>query len=81
MSMKFTPTCRYGHGDLEVIPRAPENHYWGLMGAHHLPLRVGMSVNKPLSATEASGRIYTVAIYRCSTCGYMELFDDGVRNG
>ncbi|AOZ06729.1 hypothetical protein BKK80_13570 [Cupriavidus malaysiensis] len=79
--MKVTPTCRYEHGELQEIPREPETHYFGLMGATLVPFRAGTPVGEPLSRTTVSGRIYTVSIFRCPVCGYLEMFDDEVGNG
>ncbi|WP_155705995.1 hypothetical protein [Burkholderia cepacia] len=79
--MKVTPTCRYGHGDLAEVTRTPDEHYWGFIGARLIPFRVGTPVGTSLMETEASGRIYTVALYRCPVCGYLEVFDDEGTNG
>lgn len=68
----FTPNCRYGHGPLghivlESISDAPR----GLV----LPTTLQTMGNEPLML---DGRGFTFTLYRCSTCGYLELFDDGV---
>ncbi|SAJ91427.1 hypothetical protein UA11_04699 [Burkholderia multivorans] len=87
--MKVTPTCRYGHGELLQVtqPDSPDGakHSWGLVGVllHHF--RAGASrVGEPLTATmiSESGSVYTMKMFRCPTCGYMELFDDeGIDGG
>src|SRR5260364_234136 len=76
-----TPTCRYGHGDLSKVERTPESHFWGLIGANTRHFRTGTPVGQPLSQTELSGRIYTLQLFRCSICGYLEFFDDNIVNG
>ncbi|WP_144409776.1 hypothetical protein [Cupriavidus basilensis] len=81
MSEKFSPTCRYGHGPLSQIEQIPSDHRWGLAGVTIAPLTAGSPVNRALSASFASGRIYTVSVHRCQICGYLELFDDEVLNG
>src|SRR5260364_130240 len=73
-----TPTCRYGHGDLSKVERTPESHFWGLIGANTRHFRTGTPVGQPLSQTELSGRIYTLQLFRCSICGYLEFFDDNI---
>lgn len=78
--MKIEPTCRYGHGALIEIARSPDEHYWGFIGASLVPFRVEMSVDTPLEDTEVSGRIYTVSLFRCPSCGYLEVFDDEPSN-
>ena len=70
------PTCRYGHGTLTAV-KAQEGEYWGLVGAKIIRSKVGEAVaGSPLSTLQTSGRVYTVQPYLCTTCGYMELFDD-----
>lgn len=80
MSEKITPTCRYGHGPLNR-DKPDTNHYWAVMGAVNIPLTAMSPVNKPISDTQSSNLIYTVNLYRCETCGYIELFDDEIDNG
>lgn len=79
--MKVTPTCRYGHGELVHLTQPDDgmgtNHSWGLVGVlmHHFRARAS-SVGEPLTSISQSGNVYTMKTFRCSTCGYMELFDD-----
>jgi hypothetical protein len=73
---QVTPTCKYGHGNLERIKTGPTS-FWGLVGAAQRPARVDeMRAGDPLASLQASGAVYTVIVYRCLHCGYMELFDD-----
>ena len=74
--MKIEPTCRYGHGDLQRIPDEPENHRYALMGTHIPVRKFPIQLGAQLGVATPSGRIYSVAAFRCATCGYLELFDD-----
>lgn len=68
---KVTPMCRYGHGPLELAPSPHGDERlsawalesFSLMGAHE------DDVGEPL---------WTLALYRCNACGYLELFDKEV---
>lgn len=79
--MKVIPTCRYDHGELQIVSLEPSAHAWGLMGVTLVPFQAGSPVGQPLLQTKTSGRVYTVTVFRCPVCGYLELFDDEVSNG
>lgn len=81
--MKITPTCRYGHGELQESPRSPDNHCWGLIGATLTNQVVGATHfgTSIARVTEASGRVFTITLYRCPVCGYLEMFDDEALRG
>lgn len=83
-TVKVTPECRYGHGPLQNIqPEAPTpgHHFWGLQGVTLTPFRAGSPAATPLLTSETTSRIYSVMIFRCPTCGYVELFDDEAFRG
>lgn len=63
---QFIPTCRYGHGPLtdEHAGTSPAPAAWGIMGMQ--------SINNQLMMDHS---VWTLKIYRCKTCGYLELFD------
>lgn len=73
--MKVTPTCRYGHGDLEKVERSDPDHYWAFMGINIMKYTAGMPAGEPLTSTSMDGTVFAVALYRCKTCGYIECFD------
>lgn len=90
--MKITPTCRYGHGELlreDVIsPEAVESskkYSWGLMGILeqlYRPAQGESGGDSPFHVSRGhSGHVFTLRLYKCSTCGYLELFDEEVMNG
>lgn len=81
--MKVTPTCRYGHGDLEVANEGHDTntHRWTLLGVTSQSFVAGSSVGTPLTSTGPSGNVFTLALYRCPVCGYLEMFDDEASHG
>lgn len=74
--MILEPECRYGHGLLQKIKTEPEN-YWGLFGTILKRASAGSAVGQPLASLEPNSKVFTLTGFRCSTCGYMELFDEG----
>ena len=75
--MKIEPDCRYGHGKLEASPEL-----WSLAGITATPMTCNSDCNDALDDVSMNGRAFTVLLYRCTTCGYIELFDDAeVNNG
>lgn len=87
--MKITPTCRYGHGELRqlTMPDSADGatHSWGLAGVFQYQLRPGSSTASRVLAGPMiipSQNVYTMKAFRCTICGYMELFDDeGIDGG
>lgn len=79
MPKNFQPTCRYGHGDLEQEKLGP-SQFWGVMGAlvREIPPKTLLGQT---TETVSSGALYTVNLYRCRVCGYVELFDDELDHG
>lgn len=82
--MKVTPTCKYGHGHLtaEIVQPATEKTRvsWGLLGAVESwadddPGRTGPP------QVSYSGHIFTLKLFRCPVCGYLELFDYEEKSG
>jgi hypothetical protein len=64
--MKVTPECRYGHGELDwQVDPSGEISQFVLGGVH--------AENGQFTPTS---RFFGVKLFRCSTCGYIELFDD-----
>lgn len=75
--MIVEPNCRYGHGPLVRVPVA-RDAYWGLYGVRRVQAEVGAFVaGQPLASLEANHAVFTLLAFRCPTCGYMELFDEG----
>lgn len=68
-SPPITPACRYGHGPLRPAHGGQERRY------------VLRSVFKSKNAegddeiTETP-YVFTLHLFRCDTCGYLEMFDD-----
>lgn len=58
---------------------------WGLMGIHEqLYWTAGDDPEGEKTAQVArahSGHVFTLRLYKCNTCGYIELFDEEVMNG
>jgi hypothetical protein len=63
------PTCRYGHGPLEESQN-DDNLRFALRSVYKT-----QEASKQQSITDAP-YVFTVRLYRCATCGYVELFDD-----
>jgi len=79
--MKVTPVCRYDHGPLARLVDHPPDHRFALMGIT-LPTTEGFAqVAEQVLPAKPSGRIYSLTVFRCMTCGYLELFDDESANG
>ena len=59
----IVPNCRYGHGNLQVveIDDMPAHFFAPLASARDVRLGLG----------------YVFLIYKCPTCSYLELHDDG----
>jgi hypothetical protein len=78
--MKVKPTCRYEHGLLLHVPTA-DDAAWGLVGVQVQRATAGMMrAGDPLQAVFPNDRIFTVRVFRCATCGYIEMFDEDVAN-
>ncbi|MBR7961214.1 hypothetical protein KDW41_12240 [Burkholderia vietnamiensis] len=73
--MKVTPTCRYGHGNLAEVDRMRPNHYWGFMGADITSVAKPSNAGEKVNVVEMSGHVFTMMLFRCPVCGYMETFD------
>ena len=59
----IVPKCRYNHGDLMRVTQGGRFPEWSLFGGRTI-YPVGTS--------------FSVALYVCRTCGYIELFDTDV---
>lgn len=73
--MKVTPTCRYGHGDLKRNERV-----WSLPGIDLVKMASDEDAKQPVYSVTQNGHGFSVCIYRCFVCGYIELFDDVTDN-
>ena len=65
----ISPTCRYGHGLLRAVHGNHERRY------------VLRSVTKSENAEgeneiAETPYVFTLHLFRCDTCGYLEMFDD-----
>lgn len=65
--LKVERTCRYGHGPLELV-----KHMWELQGARFDP----GSSEKSFGLLPSDYR-FSLRLWRCEKCGYIELSDDG----
>ena len=78
VKVTIQPTCRYEHGPLKPIEGD-----WALVGYDERPMSAEMREmlnergGKLFKNTYAdqNGRNYGVKIFKCSSCGYLELFD------
>jgi hypothetical protein len=74
-TVKVTPMCRYGHGPLGRIRLLNhEEHPRGMVLPTYLEI-------PGMGPALMDGNGFSVTLFRCSTCGYLELFDDEVANG
>lgn len=72
MSEKVVKTCRYGHGNLgKIVLEKINDTPRGLV----LPTFFQSMGAGPLMLDD---RGFTFNLYQCSTCGYLELFDDEI---
>lgn len=69
--MIVTPTCRYGHGELQENPAL-----WSLTGVTLSPIGQPAEGQPPVMVVMENGRAYSTKLFRCPVCGYIELFDD-----
>jgi hypothetical protein len=65
---KCQRTCRYGHGDLHKI-----DGVWSFEGVNWEPYMHGDKVVGRLPAPNGNG--FTVCLWRCSVCHYVEMSD------
>ena len=61
------PTCRYGHGSL-VEQSNSRGTGWAVMGIDSLSEKGNIGLVKGM---------FTVRLWKCLECGYLEMFDDG----
>ncbi|WP_186159249.1 hypothetical protein [Burkholderia gladioli] len=83
--MKVEPTCKYGHGSLDpqdafppttwIIPAIDMDRFDG-KGESPLPPEEFAKLAQP-----AFPSAFTLNIYRCKVCGYLEFFDVEVPDG
>lgn len=69
--VRVQPECRYGHGEL-----TRENDVWAMPCFRLMP-----PPRNPDEAPEAREFAYTVRLWRCHTCGYIEVFDTNEAQG
>ncbi len=50
------------------------------MGVHVQRATAGMRVGDALQAVYPNDRIFTVRVFRCAACGYIEMFDEDIAN-
>lgn len=67
--MNVQPTCRYGHGPL-MRPDSEDDTRW-VFGV----TKKTEDADGKKALTELP-YAFTVLLYRCPICGYIELFDD-----
>lgn len=69
--MKVDPKCKYEHGSLE---RPPEDSgvAWAIRAIYKETATNGGQI------IEESPFAYTMHLYRCKQCGYIEFFDDEI---
>lgn len=75
--MILDPVCRYGHGAMIKIDPGPDM-YWGLFGVSISRAKAGEArAGDPLTELVPNGLVFTLTAFKCTKCGYMELFDEG----
>jgi hypothetical protein len=75
------PTCRYGHGELELQNTASEDSRWVIGQLDSRTMRAYSLLDGGPEYQPFSPVVFSLNIYRCSKCGYLELFDDEVTDG
>lgn len=63
-------TCRYGHGELVA-----ENGLWAMPGIDVKTDNVGVDTGQTAKYIVENGLGFSLRIYKCPTCGYLEFFD------
>lgn len=69
--MKVDPICKYGHGPMDEPPRDPEV-IWAIRAVFK---EAGANGNQIIGETSYA---YTMHLFRCKECGYIEFFDDEI---
>lgn len=67
----MSKSCRYGHGELIQI-----EGIWSLSCMEKEERENPAFPDKKSISHTPNGVIYTMHVYRCPVCGYLELFDD-----
>lgn len=68
--------CKYGHGSL-----VEQDGTWSLPMVTKEPRDIPQEDRTVMVASMYSEMVYTVKIWQCPVCGYIELFDDEAHNG
>lgn len=74
--MSLERTCRYGHGALVRDPG-----WWSLQGVEFVAKRSKKEQAPGVEAMDDENvsdipQAYVLRLWRCPTCGYVELFDN-----
>lgn len=73
LDLGLIPECRYGHGALQRIELQKINNKTRLLAL------ATFAQTGPLLGMDGGG--FTVQMFRCPQCGYLELFDWQAQNG
>lgn len=65
-------SCRYGHGGLELLPGA-----FGMVGGDVVKGNVA-ATDDDLKLFSPNGQWFALRVWRCPSCGTLELADDMV---
>ena len=64
-------TCRYGHGNLQMV-----DGWFSLTGAKAGAALPGKVLPQEALFNADPWRIFALRVWRCDTCGYVELADE-----
>lgn len=69
--MHVIPECKYCHGPM-ATPPGDETIKWSLRAVFKETGANGQSI------VQDSPYVFSLNLFRCPTCGYLELFDDEI---
>ncbi len=69
----MTPTCRYGHGEMEIISGKNSPGLYAFPEIEVIKKQEGSHYSTTVNLT---GHQFAFYLYRCKECKYMELRDE-----
>lgn len=69
--MSQAKSCRYGHGELKKI-----NGVWTLAEYQRNERPHPSQPDSIIISNDPTGFIFTLRLFKCETCGYIEFCDD-----
>jgi hypothetical protein len=70
-TLEFTPTCKYGHGDLKIEPKGS----FAYVKVEEMERSGIAGIGKHFVYRLADNTFFRIQLWRCPTCGYIETFD------